>query len=112
MVDTVHIKIYMKKFYKRVGFNMIRIKNLKQGLSKSQVKMLRMVANIVWCGAINKGQKEYAAELKQRGIEFNDLVEYMEDKHRLLVFGTVDYLEITGKNNTYEEVEKYCNGIA
>lgn len=91
---------------------MIKIKNLKQGLSKSQVKMLRMVANIVWCRAINKGQKEYAAELKERGIEFVDLVECMEDKHRLLVFGTVDYYKITEKNNTYEEVEKYYNSIA
>lgn len=91
---------------------MIKIKNLKQGLSKSQVKMLRMVANIVWCGAINKGQKKYAAELKERGIEFDYLVELMEDKHRMLVFGTVDYLEITGKINTYAETEKYYNSIA
>lgn len=85
---------------------MVKVNNLIEGLSNAQIRMLGVVANIEWCKAIERGQKEHAAELRTYGIEFIELVEYMDLKHRTIIFGTNNYFEITGELDPFKEFEK------
>lgn len=85
---------------------MVKVNNLIEGLSNAQIRMLGVIANIEWCKAIERNRKGHAAELRKYGIEFTELVEVIESKYRLILFGTDDYFQITGKLDPFEGYNK------